>query len=87
MSQQRAVTPDPESSNSNKKGAKLPLISAEGCHTQLVYKSQQRAVTPDQKVQIQTKRAPNCHYHLQRAVTPNLYITYQGIFFKGGESL
>jgi hypothetical protein len=32
-SQQRAVTPDPESSNSNKKGAKLPLLSAEGCHT------------------------------------------------------
>jgi hypothetical protein len=23
-----------------------------------------------QKVQIQTKRAPNCHYYLQRAVTP-----------------
>jgi hypothetical protein len=31
----RAVTPDPESLNSNKKGAKLPLLSAEGCHTQL----------------------------------------------------
>jgi hypothetical protein len=28
--QQRAVTPDPESFNSNKKGAKLPLLSAEG---------------------------------------------------------
>ncbi len=33
--QQRAVTPDPESSNSNKKSAKLPLLSAEGCHTRL----------------------------------------------------
>jgi hypothetical protein len=31
--QQRAVTSDPESLNSNKKGAKLPLLSAEGCHT------------------------------------------------------
>jgi hypothetical protein len=29
--QQRAVTPDPESLNSNKKGAKLPFLSAEGC--------------------------------------------------------
>jgi hypothetical protein len=28
--QQRAVTPDPESLNSNKKGAKLPLLSEEG---------------------------------------------------------
>jgi hypothetical protein len=28
-------TPDPESSNSNKKGAKLPFISVEGCHTRL----------------------------------------------------
>ncbi len=25
---------------------------------------------PTQKVWIQTKRAPNCHYYLQRAVTP-----------------
>jgi hypothetical protein len=33
--QQRAVTPDPESSNANKKGAKLSVLSAEGCHTQL----------------------------------------------------
>ncbi len=33
--QQRAVTTDPESSNSNRKGAKLPLLSAEGCHTWL----------------------------------------------------
>ncbi len=33
--QQRAVTPNPESLNSNKKAAKLPLLSAEGCHTQL----------------------------------------------------
>ncbi len=33
--QQRAVTPDPDSLNSNKKGAKLPLLSAEGCHTRL----------------------------------------------------
>jgi hypothetical protein len=33
--QQRAVTPDTESLNSNKKSAKHPLISAEGCHTQL----------------------------------------------------
>ncbi len=30
--QLRAVTPIPESLNSNKKGAKLPLQSAEGCH-------------------------------------------------------
>jgi hypothetical protein len=29
---QRVVTPNPESSISNIKGAKLPLISAEGCH-------------------------------------------------------
>jgi hypothetical protein len=28
--QQRAVTPDPESSNSNKKGAKLPLLFCRG---------------------------------------------------------
>ncbi len=33
--QQRAVTPDPENLNSNKKGAKLPLLSAKGCHTRL----------------------------------------------------
>ncbi len=33
--QRRAVSPDPESLNSNKKGAKLPLLSAEGCHTQM----------------------------------------------------
>ncbi len=33
--QQRAVTPYPESLNSNKKGAKLPLLSAEGCHSRL----------------------------------------------------
>jgi hypothetical protein len=33
--QQRAVKTDPESLNSNKKGAKLPLLSAEGCHTRL----------------------------------------------------
>ncbi len=33
--QKRAVTSNPESLNSNKKGAKLPLLSAEGCHTQL----------------------------------------------------
>jgi hypothetical protein len=26
---------------------------------------------PTQKAQIQTKRAPNCHYYLQRAVIPN----------------
>ncbi len=32
--QQRAVTSDPKSLNSNKKGAKLPLLSSEGCHTQ-----------------------------------------------------
>jgi hypothetical protein len=31
--QPRAVTPDPETLNSNKKGAKLPFLSAEGCHT------------------------------------------------------
>jgi hypothetical protein len=30
-----AVTPDPESLNSNKKGAKLPLLAAEDCHTQI----------------------------------------------------
>jgi hypothetical protein len=28
--QQRAITPDPESLNSNKKGSRLPLLSAEG---------------------------------------------------------
>ncbi len=33
--QQRAVKPDPESSNSYKKGAKLPLLSADRCHTRL----------------------------------------------------
>jgi|LakMenEpi03Aug12_release.lakeMendotaPanAssembly.Ray.scaffolds.fasta_scaffold279617_1 hypothetical protein len=33
--QQRTVTPDPESFNSNKKGTKLPLLSAEDCHTLL----------------------------------------------------
>jgi hypothetical protein len=33
--QQRAVTPGPESLNANKKDAKLPLLSAEGCNTQL----------------------------------------------------
>ncbi len=27
---------------------------------------------PTQKIQIQTKRAPNCHYYLQRDVTPDL---------------
>jgi hypothetical protein len=26
---------DPDSSNSNKKGSKLPLLYAEGCHTRL----------------------------------------------------
>jgi hypothetical protein len=30
---QRAVTPKPESLNSNKMSAKRPLLSAEGCHT------------------------------------------------------
>jgi hypothetical protein len=30
--QQRLVTPYPESLNSNKEGAKLPLLSAEGYH-------------------------------------------------------
>jgi hypothetical protein len=34
-SQQRAVTPDPESLNSNKNGTKLPLLSVEGFHTQM----------------------------------------------------
>ncbi len=33
--QQRTVTSDPESLNSNKKGAKPPLLSAAGCHTRL----------------------------------------------------
>jgi len=33
--QQRAVTPYPESLNSKKKGAKLPLLSAESCNTLL----------------------------------------------------
>ncbi len=33
--QQRAVTPDPESLNLKKKGAKLPVLSAEGLHTRL----------------------------------------------------
>ncbi len=33
--QPRAVTPDPESLNSNKKGAKLSLLSAKGCHARL----------------------------------------------------
>jgi hypothetical protein len=54
--QQRAVTPDPESLNSNKKGAKLSLLSAEGCHTRL----------------------DGQHCPL---------ITYQGVFFKGVETL
>jgi hypothetical protein len=52
--QQRAVTPDPETFNSNKKGTKLPLLSAEGCHTRL----------------------DGQHCPL---------ITYQGVFFKGGD--
>ncbi len=51
--QQRAVTP---SLNSNKKGAKLPLLSAEGCHTRL--------------------DGQYCHFN-----------TYQGVFFKDGETL
>ena len=54
--QQRAVTPDQESLNSNKKGAKLPLVSAEGWHTWL----------------------DGQHCPLK---------TYQGFFFKGGETL
>ncbi len=54
--QQRAVTPDPESLNSNKKGTKLPFLSAEGCHTLL--------------------EGQHCPL-----------ITYQGVFFKGGENL
>ncbi len=33
--QQRVVTPYPESLNSNIKVARLPLLSAEGCHTQM----------------------------------------------------
>ncbi len=33
--QQRAVTPYSERLNSNKKGAKLSLLSTEGCHTQM----------------------------------------------------
>ena len=33
--QQTAVTPDPKSLNSNKKAAKLPLLSAVICHTRL----------------------------------------------------
>ncbi len=51
-----AVSPDPESSNSNKKGAKLPLLSADGCHTQL--------------------EGQHCPL-----------IRYQGVFFKGVETL
>ncbi len=44
---------------------------------------QQRTVT--QKVWIQSKKAPNCHYYLQRAVTPDNgqqcpLIKYQGFF-------
>ncbi len=54
--QQRAVTPDTESLNANKNGAKMPLQSAEGCHTRL----------------------DGQHCPL---------ITYQGVFFKGGETL
>ncbi len=54
--QQRSITPDPESLNSNKKGSELPLISAEGCHTRL--------------------EGQHCPL-----------ITYQGVFFKGGETL
>ena len=54
--QQRAVTPGPESLNSNKKAAKRTLLSAEGCRTRL----------------------DGQHCPL---------ITYQGIVFKGGETL
>ncbi len=54
--QQRAVTPYPESLNSNEMGAKLPFLSAEGCHTWL--------------------EGQHCPL-----------ITYQGVFFKGGETL
>ncbi len=35
------------------------------------YFCQQRLSHLTQKVQIQTKMAPNCHYYLQRAVTPD----------------
>ncbi len=55
--QQRAVTPNPESLNSNKKGAKLSLLFAEGCQSHPTG----RAAFPSDK--------------------------YQGIFFKGGETL
>ncbi len=54
--QQRAVTPDPESLNSYKTGAKLSLLSAEGCH-----------------IPLDGRHCP--------------LITYQGVFFKGGENL
>ncbi len=55
-SQQRAVTPYPESLNSNETGAKLQFLSADGCHTWL--------------------EGQHCPL-----------ITYQGVFFKGGETL
>ncbi len=54
--QQRAIIIGPESLNSNKKGAKLSLLSAEVGHTRL----------------------DGQHCPL---------ITYQGVFFKGGETL
>ncbi len=54
--QQRAVTPVSESLNSDKKGTKLPFLSAEGCRTPL--------------------EGQHC-----------TLITYQGVFFKGGETL
>jgi hypothetical protein len=55
-SQERAVMPYPKYLNSNKKDAKLPKQSAEGCHAQM----------------------DGQHCPL---------ITYQGVFFKGGENL
>jgi hypothetical protein len=52
----RELSPDLESLNANKNGTKLPLLSAEGCHTHL--------------------NEQHCSL-----------ITYQGVFFKGGETL
>jgi hypothetical protein len=41
------------------KHAKQPLLSAADCHTQ------------PSKFKIKKKGAPNCHYYLQRAFTPD----------------
>ncbi len=76
--------------------ALLPLqtILLVGCESPLqIAIAFWRTIIVSRKFQFNRKGRPNCHFYLQRAVTPRLdgqhypLITYQGVSFKGGETL